>query len=95
MRDPGKIPFSKDRLTSLVHGDRIAGRMARITLVGILSGPEKDDPLRAFILRATSNSETEFKTIDLKHEVPRKALKSQREVAELAEQAVTFPMLAK
>ena len=77
MRDPEKIPFSKNRLTSLVNGDRIAGRMARITLVGILSGPEEDDPVRAFTNGATSNSETEFKTFDFKHEGPRKALKSQ------------------
>ena len=29
-----------------------------------LSGPEEDDPLRAFTIRATSSSETDFKTID-------------------------------
>ena len=68
--------------------------MAQITLVRISSGPEDDDPLRVFTIRASSNSETEFKTIDIKHEGPRKGLKSQREVTELAEEGVVFPILA-
>ena len=67
--------------------------MARITLVGILAGP--DDPLRVFTIRVTSNSETEFKTIAYKHEGPRWALKSQREVPDLAQEAVVFSILAK
>ena len=70
MRDSGKISFSKDRLTSLVNGDRIAGRKTRITFIGILSGPEEDDPLRALTIRATLNSETEFKIVDFKHDGP-------------------------